>query len=59
MLFSLLKNNQAHQIILHVIHTPDAKPLFEQQRDMLSNFIGTTHVTLQFYSVDFAVIQQL
>lgn len=75
MLFSFLKNNPPasnteldtggqdnatqNQVILHIIHTPEAKPLFEQYRELLSHFVANTHVTLQYYSIDRDTIKQL
>lgn len=45
--------------ILHIIHTPEAKDIFTTKWELLSHFVGTTQVTLQYYEVNFQRIQDL
>lgn len=51
MLFSLLYHNKTDPIILHILHTPETKQLFQDKREYISHFIGTTHVTLCRYEI--------
>ena len=51
MLFSLLYHNKTDPIILHIVCTPWTKEIFCSQREYISHFIWTTHVTLCRYEV--------
>ncbi len=59
MLFSLLYHNHTDPIILHIIHTPWTKELFEKQWEHISHFVWTTHVTLLFYEITRQSIEKL
>jgi lipopolysaccharide biosynthesis glycosyltransferase len=58
MLFSLIKHN-TDAITLHILHTPEAKEAFQIQRELISHFVGTTEVTLQYYEVSWKSIKSL
>ena len=58
MLFSLLRHN-ADAITLHILHTPEAKELFQLQRELISNFAATTEVALQYYEVTWESIKNM
>lgn len=58
MLYSMLKYNQNIPITLHVLLTSDAKILFQEKREYLSNFVWTTNVQLKFYEVSRKSIEE-
>lgn len=58
MLYSMLRYNQNVSITLHVLLTLDAKAVFQEKRDYLSNFVWTTNVELRFYEVSRKSIEE-
>lgn len=59
MLFSLLRSNHESQIILHIIHTPEARKDFDSKWERLSHFVWVTQVQLRYYPIDRSVIKNL
>lgn len=59
MLFSLLTNSQTRPINLHILHELKAKEAFLLHREIMSNFVGVTHVALNRYEVSDQTIKNL